>query len=103
MQVLVDLFIRCLLAKPWPQDPTGIHVLCPTGKYSKYKVHMLSCEWAAWIDRTYDCGFSNEHDLVTEQDTNENASSQETLDLQALTLLPGINTEAVPELGPKFK
>ena len=35
VQVLADLIIRCLLTKPWPQDPTGIQVLCPTGKYFK--------------------------------------------------------------------
>ena len=48
-------------------------------------------------------GFSKEHDLVEDLGTNQNASAQETVDLQALTLLPGSNTDAVPELGPKFK
>ena len=68
LAVLADLIIRCLLAKPWPKIHEGLVIQSATGKYSKAKVHELSCKWASWIDGKYKSTFAQDHELLQVQD-----------------------------------
>ena len=50
LSVLADLFIRCALAKPWPESLKGLLNNTPTGKFSQDKAETLKQLWASWFD-----------------------------------------------------
>ena len=79
---LVNLIMRCVLNKPWPQDS---QLKLPIGKFGTAKVKQLENHWARMLDKKYPhfmlgsaCG------LVIQEDQEEDPESQQEVNLQAL-------------------
>jgi hypothetical protein len=50
LQVYIDLILRCLLNKPWPEHLKAIMSKVPIGKFSSEKILDLGVVWAKYID-----------------------------------------------------
>ena len=53
LAVYMNLIIRSLLAKPWPDEFKSRLSKVPVGKFSAAKIKDLGIHWAAWVDEHY--------------------------------------------------
>ena len=47
------LLIRCLLAKPWPENLSQLLKGITTGKFSAEKIDKLGCAWSKFVDKEH--------------------------------------------------
>ena len=84
LSVLMDLVIRCLLAKPWP-EPLQMKKMT-IGKFSNEKLRALAIIWGRYIDNHYpDLNFALEAQLLPEKEDDE--AEKEEVDLQLMRTL----------------
>ena len=56
LTVLGDVLIRCLMAKPWPEELKTFLGKQAIGRFSVEKVQTLKVAWASWNDSKYGDG-----------------------------------------------
>ena len=80
LAIWVDLIIRCLLCKPWPESFKMKKTVI--GKFSNEKIRFLGMEWAKYIDEKHtDMNMAVQANLVPEE---EEEKESEEVDLQAI-------------------
>ena len=101
LTVFINLIIRCLFAKPWPELQPKI-TMAP-GKYSEDKIKSLSIHWAKVLDLQHPTlGFAQEAGLQAEDEEGDEDSCVP-VDLENLRSLKRSASGGPDPEGPKFK
>ena len=100
LAVLADLIMRCVFAKPWPEDHQNLLAKICVGKFSAEKIKTLSVLWASWIEKKYpEKHFAHDAGLAKA----EILEDKEEVDLEGLTILKRHPSDPLHDLVPKFK
>ena len=104
LSTLMDLVIRCILSKPWPDALSKTMHKVPLGKFSAEKVQHLAALWAKTVDLKFpEAAFSTLAGLALPDTTKAGDEAQE-VDLTSLKVLKRNASDSMPDdVCPSFK
>ena len=97
------LFIRCLLAKPWPLEHQTRFSRISTGKFTNEKATEIGILWAKWVDEKYpNAQFAIAAGLLATEGSVALEDSQE-IDLKGFSLLKRRPSDETSNSPSQFK
>jgi hypothetical protein len=98
---LINLVVRCLLAKPWPAEYQGALKRVGTGRYSEEKVQVLAKVWAKQMDLKFaDLNIATASGFVDPESQDPEEADQMEVDLGKLKGLKRNSSDASDSKGP---
>ena len=98
---LIGLVLRCMFAKPWPENMVP-KVALPVGKFSEEKIKAILIQWAKIVDKNHPTlKFADLADLHPAADVDHEGSQE--VELEGLKVLKRNDSGGPEPDGPKFK